>query len=90
MPWVSSNWDVHWDFYFLMVLAGGCLFIAAGRRGCSEKHHALDAAWPPQLVCRERQHGHPTSLDPADVPRGPCWETTVGIVRNSLCSKSPC
>lgn len=29
----------------------------------------------------------PPPLDPADVPRGPCWETTVGIVRNSLCSK---
>lgn len=28
----------------------------------------------------------PPPLDPADVPRGPCWETTVGIVRNSLCS----
>lgn len=32
----------------------------------------------------------PHPLDPADVPRGPCWETTVGIVRNSLCSKSLC
>lgn len=32
----------------------------------------------------------PPPLDPADVPRGPCWETTVGIVRNSLCSKSLC
>lgn len=30
----------------------------------------------------------PPPLDPADVPRGPCWETTVGIVRISLCSKS--
>lgn len=30
----------------------------------------------------------PPPLDPADVPRGPCWETTVGIVRNSLRSKS--
>lgn len=30
----------------------------------------------------------PPPLDPADVPRGPCWETTVGIVRNLLCSKS--
>ncbi|NWW41177.1 TMC2 protein, partial [Panurus biarmicus] len=32
----------------------------------------------------------PPPLDPADVPRGPCWETTVGIVRTSLCSKSLC
>lgn len=30
----------------------------------------------------------PPPLDPADVPRGPCWETTVGIVRNSLRSES--
>jgi len=36
----------------------------------------------------ENSTATPAPLDPADVPRGPCWETTVGIVRNLLDSKS--
>lgn len=32
----------------------------------------------------ENSTGSPITVDPADVPRGPCWETMVGQVSIQL------
>ena len=33
----------------------------------------------------ENSTGLPFTVQPADVPRGPCWETMVGQVRVHVC-----
>lgn len=71
MPWISSSTSMFSVFWWFCL--GGvwvCLFIAAGRRGCGKKHHSLDTAWSPQLVCREWQHCHPSSPWPCRRAQG--------------------
>ncbi|KFP27369.1 Transmembrane channel-like 2, partial [Colius striatus] len=64
-----------WDTYFLTFLA--VLQLAEEDVVKNITHWTLLAHHNSSVG--DNSTGTPPPLDPADVPRGPCWETTVGI-----------
>ncbi|NWI64958.1 TMC2 protein, partial [Todus mexicanus] len=76
---LALSTHVLWDLCFLMVLGSGVSLLQLAEEDVVKNithwtllnHHNSSVG--------NDSSATPPPLDPADVPRGPCWETTVGI-----------